>query len=417
MRVTSFCINDYMTWRVNEFCGPQMPRMEFPTELVGEGKVKVWMPKHGGLLPSKLPVFFNPIMELNRDVAVLALQAFQRLVGRRVDVCEPLAGCGVRGVRFAIEVEGVTHVWLNDINEKAAGLAELNVKENSVEGLVSVENLDANLFLSMHAAPRRRFDYVDVDPFGSPAPYLDSTVRAARDGGLIALTATDMAPLCGVHPRACVRKYGGKPLRTEYCHELALRLLAGSLATVAARHDVGVRMVFCHSTDHYIRLYAVANCGAQRADTSLTEMGYVQHCFNCFHRETTKAMLKQECPECHGKLYMAGPLWLGKTFDKNFVVKMQKELLKKKLKQEKRVSKLLFLAENEADASPTYYVIDKICDKYGLPAPPSESIIKRLEKASYTASLTHFHRRGIKTDALAKTMKEILVHQTQNVPT
>jgi tRNA G26 N,N-dimethylase Trm1 len=73
------------------------------------------------------------------------------------------------------------------------------------------------------------------------------------------------------------------------------------------------------------------------------------------------------------------------------------------------------LAENEADAPSTYYVIDKICDKYGLPASPSESVIKRLEKANCTASLTHFHRRGIRTDALAKTMKEILTNQKQSL--
>lgn len=391
-----------------------MPRLGFPVELLAEGKAKVWTPKRGKALPSRLPVFYNPVMELNRDMAVLALQAFQQSLNREVDVCEPLTGCGVRGIRFALEVEGIKHVFLNDISEKAATLAEKNVEENGVEKLVSVKNSDANLFLSQHAAPRMRFDYVDVDPFGSPVPYMDSAVRAMRDDGLIALTATDMAPLCGVHPRACVRKYGGKPLRTEYCHELAIRLLTGSLASTAARHDVGVRLVFCHSTDHYIRVYAVTSYGAQKADSSIREMGYVLHCFNCFHRETANGLftsLKQECPECHGKLSLAGPLWLGKIFDKDFIAKMQKELSKKKLKQEKRISKLLFLTENEADAPATYYVIDKICDKYELPAPSTESITKQLEKAG-RAMLTHFHKRGIKTNAAEKTVKEIIMKET-----
>lgn len=381
----------------------------FQTEQIQEGKAKVWIPKHGNVLPSKLPVFFNPVMELNRDVAVLALQAFQRITKCEVDVCEPLAGCGIRGVRFAVEVEGIKHVWLNDINEKAAELARLNAKENDVERLISVENSDANFFLSQHAAPRKRFDYVDVDPFGSPVPYLDSAVRAVRDGGLIALTATDMAPLCGVHPRACVRKYGGRPLRTEYCHELAVRLLTGSLALSAARHDVGVNVIFCHSTDHYIRVYANASYGAQKADSSIKEMGYILHCFNCFHRETTREIPKQrECPECHGKLNNAGPLWLGKIYDKDYIARMQRELPKKKLKQEKRIGKMLFLAEKEADAPPTYYVIDKICDKHGLPAPSTENVIKQLKEAGHIAISTHFHKRGIKTDAPTKIITETI---------
>jgi tRNA (guanine26-N2/guanine27-N2)-dimethyltransferase len=390
--------------------------LEFSVELVTEGGVKVWIPKREKALPSRLPVFYNPVMELNRDMAVLALQAFQRLSGRGVDACEPLAGCGVRGVRFAVEVEGIKQVFLNDINTKAVALAKKNAKENGVEKLVSIENLDANLFLSHHAAPRRRFDYVDIDPFGSPVPYLDSAVRAARNGGMIALTATDMAPLCGVHPRACVRKYGGKPLRTEYCHELAVRLLAGSLTITAARHEVGIRIVFCHSTDHYIRVYAIAEYGAQKADDSLKKMGYVLHCFNCFHRETSKRLftpLKEGCPACHTRLSVAGPLWLEGIFDKGFIKKMRKELPKKKMKQEKRISKLLFLTENEAEASATYYVIDKICDKYGLPAPSTESIIAQLEKISYTTVSTHFHKRGIKTNATAKVMKEVIMKEVE----
>ena len=383
----------------------------FPVELVHEGRARIWIPKHENVEPSKLPVFFNPIMELNRDIAVLALQAFQRMIGRDVNVCEPLAGCGVRGMRFALEVEGIGQVWLNDINKKAAEVASLNAKENGMERLVSIENLDANLFLSRYAAPRKRFDYVDVDPFGSPAIYLDSAVRAVRDGGMIALTATDMAPLCGVHPRACVRKYGGKPLRTEYCHESAVRLLAGSLVSTAAKHEVGVRVVFCHSTDHYIRLYAVSSYGAKKTDNSIEEMGYVSHCFNCFHREIVSGLFaapKRECPECSSRLATAGPLWLGRILDRSFCQKMQNELQRRKLRQGKRISKMLFLAENESDAPTTYYVIDKICDKYALPAPSTRSVIKQLQKEGYIAVLTHFNRRGIRANAPAKLMREII---------
>ena len=388
-------------------------KIPFSLELITEGKAKIWIPKRANTLPSHLPVFYNPIMELNRDVAVLALQVFQRDLDHKLDVCEPLAGCGVRGVRIALEVEGIGRIFLNDINEKATVLAEKNTKKNDVEKLVSANNLDANSFLSQHARPRERFDYVDIDPFGSPAPYLDSAVRAVRNKGMIALTATDMAPLCGVHPRACIRKYGGKPLRTEYCHELAVRLLAGCLASTTARHDIGVRIAFCHSTDHYIRVYAVIDYGAQKADNSLKEMGFVLHCFECFHRETVPGIftrLGRECPECHGKLSIAGPLWLGKIFDRDFVARMQKELSKKGMKQAKRIGKLLFSAENEADSPATYYVIDKVCDRYELRAPTTKDVVKQLEKAGYPTVLTHFHRRGIKTVAPARTIKEIITN-------
>ncbi|MDH5437451.1 MAG: tRNA (guanine(10)-N(2))-dimethyltransferase [Candidatus Bathyarchaeota archaeon] len=389
--------------------------IDFPTEVVREGKTSIVVPRLEAYVkevweyaPSKAPVFYNPAMELNRDVAVLALQTYQRTVSKEISVCEPLAGCGIRGVRFAIEVEGIRKLVLNDINSEAAKLAKLNAERNNLAERVLVMNEDANLLLSRYAAPRKRFDSIDVDPFGSPAPYLDSAVRALRDGGLLALTATDMAPLSGVHPKACVRKYGGKPLRTGYCHELAVRLLIGSLTMTTAKHGIGIEVVFSHSTDHYIRAYAVFHRGAKQADNSVRKMGYVLHCFNCFHRETSKGILppwKRECTECGSKLNVAGPLWLGKIFDEEFSVLMEGEVAGRNLGQEKKILKLLSLAKSEAEAPITYYAIDKICDKLNLRIPPLTKTMDELRGAGFQAVPTHFNSRGIRTDAPISVLK------------
>jgi tRNA (guanine26-N2/guanine27-N2)-dimethyltransferase len=239
---------------------------------------------------------------------------------------------------------------------------------------------------------------------------LDSALRALRDGGLLALTATDMAPLCGVHPKACLRKYGGKPLRSEYCHELAVRLLAGCLASMAAKHDIGINVLFSHSTDHYIRIYVTIHHGAKRADRSLQNMGYVLHCFQCFHRETVKELFSAEkmCGECGFKLSFAGPLWLGKIFDADFVVAMEKEAAKKGFKHGGRIEKLLSLAREEANALATYFVVDKFCDKLGLPTPALKTVISELKKEGFTALPTHFNSKGFRTNAPAKTIKMVL---------
>jgi len=390
--------------------------IDFPAETITEGRVKVLVPRLKAFVkspseyaPSKAPVFYNPVMELNRDLAVLALQAYQRIVNREISVCEPLTGCGVRGIRFASEVRGIKEVLINDINKRAYQLAEHNVKINGLNERVTVKNEDANLLLAHHGAPRERFDAIDVDPFGSPVPYLDSAIRALRNNRLLALTATDMAPLCGVHPKACIRKYGGKPLRTEYCHELALRLLAGCLAQTAAKRDMGVRLLFSHSTDHYIRTYAVIKYGAKNADESLKQMGYVLHCFRCFHRETAKGLFAEaslECSECGSKLSISGPLWLGQLSDRQFCELMKEENHLQTLKLKERIGKILALVKNEADAPATYYVPDKICDVLGLPVPAVKKVMEALQKAGYNASLTHFDSKGIKTNASATVVKE-----------
>ena len=396
----------------------------FQTEVVEEGKVRFAVPKletymksQKEYVPSGAPVFYNPIMELNRDIAILALQAYQKKLGRKIRVCEPLTGCGVRGIRLAAEVDGIKKVVVNDLSREAAKLARFNVEQNNMTKHISVVNEDANLLLNRYAAPHKRFDYIDVDPFGSPVLYIDSAVRALRDGGLLALTATDMAPLCGVYPKACVRKYGGRPLRTEYCHELAVRLLAGCLATIAARHEMRIKVLFSHSTNHYIRLYASVHYGAKQADISIQKMGYILHCFACFHRETSEGIfshLKQECPECDAQLKTAGPLWLGELFDEDFCSLMEKDVERRHLKQEKRIVKLLSLAKNEAKAPITYFVVDKFCDKLNLPTPSTIKVMEELRNMGFQAVLTHFNSKGIRTDASANVVKEIITRVLNN---
>ncbi len=390
----------------------------FPTETIMEGKVKVVAPKLSAYVkkpsdyaPSKAPVFYNPTMEPNRDLAVSALQVHQKLLGREVSVCEPLTGCGLRGVRFAVEVKGVRTVFLNDIKPESVRLARFNAELNKVEDRVEVANEDANLFLSRNAAPRKRFDYLDIDPFGPPVPYMDSAIRALRNGGLIALTATDMAPLCGVHARACLRKYGGQPLRTEYCHEIAVRLLIGCLVMMAAKHAIGIEVKFSHSIDHYIRTYATVHYGARRADKSIQQMGYILHCFSCFHRETVTGIaspLNHVCPSCGAKLSVAGPLWLGRIADRKFCSLMELEAEGRALRQEKRLLKMLALVKNEAEAQVTYFAVDKICDKLNLPVPAQKKVLDKVREAGFQAVLTHFNSRGFRTDAPANLVKKII---------
>jgi tRNA (guanine26-N2/guanine27-N2)-dimethyltransferase len=393
-------------------------KVDFPSEIVKEGKVKVLVPKLKAYMkqpsdyaPSKAPVFYNPLMELNRDIAVLALRAYQRMVNRELAICEPLTSSGIRALRFATEIHDVKKVLISDINKSAFNLAKHNVRLNGLQNRVTVRHTDANCLLSCHGAPHKRFDAVDVDPFGSPAPYLDSAVRALRNNGILAVTATDLAPLCGVHPKACIRKYGGKPLRTEYCHELAVRLLAGCAATLAAKHDIGIRVVFSHSTDHYVRVYADISYGAKKADASVKNLGYVLHCFSCLHRETAKEPFTkrlEHCPECGSKMDYAGPLWLENIFDKQFCELMAKENTHTAFGNSVRIAKLLSLAKSEADAPATYYVLDKISGKLALPVPSVNAMLQILRDNGFQAFLTHFNSRGIRTAASALIVQNLL---------
>jgi len=221
-----------------------------------------------------------------------------------------------------------------------------------------------------------------------------------------------MAPLCGVHPKACIRKYGGKPLRTEYCHELAVRLLAGSLAMTAAKYEMGISIIFSHSTDHYVRIYATAKYGAKKGNENVRNMGYILHCFKCLHRETVKRLFlikhSGKCVECGSKISVAGPLWLGKLFDGQFCELIRKEVKRRAFKQGKKIRKILTLIENEVEAPITYYVVDKLSDSLNLPVPPVKKVIEALKERGFQAVLTHFNSTGIRSNASASDMKELL---------
>ena len=388
----------------------------FPSEIIREGKVQILVPKLAAYgvvpsdyAPSKAPVFYNPVMEFNRDLTVLAFKAYQHIVNHAISICEPFTSQGIRGIRFAAEVDGVTRILLSDINTSAYELAKHNIELNKQQDKITIKNKDANCVLSCNASPKKRFDIVDIDPFGTPVPHLDSAFTALKNKGLLAATATDLAPLCGVHAKACLRKYGGKPLRTEYCHELAVRLLAGCMASLAAKHDIGIRILFSHSSDHYIRVYAQIAYGCQKADESIKTTGYILHCFNCMHREIGhRPFGTYQCPECGSKMEHAGPLWKGSISDPAFIEQVIEENQSTAFKNNAKITKLLTQTKNEATAPATYYVIDKLSGKLNLPAPSNQAFITALHNSGYIAVPTHFNPRGIKTDAPALILHKLL---------
>lgn len=382
--------------------------LPFPVRRIREGKAIILIPDVEVDEPTKAPVFYNPRMKMNRDSAILAVSTLHRRYGRLLSLCEPMCGTGVRGIRLALEAEGVGEVVMGDLNPLAVELAERNINLNGVSNRVRVRLLEANLLLSLHDRPYGRFDYVDVDPFGSPIPFIDSAIRSCRDGGLLALTATDMPPLCGLYPEVCLRRYGGLPLRTDYCHEVALRLLAGSLVREAARHDVAATPLFSYAADHYIRLYALLEEGARKADKRLSDLGYLLHCPNCLHRAASHEYpSSRACPRCGSKMMLGGPLWLGSLSDPDFCSEML-QMARGRMDLDSRLPRIIRLSMEEAALPPTFYHIDVICSRLGLSSLPTELVVSALREAGYRASRTHIHGRGVKTEASIAELEEVL---------
>ncbi|MCP8318041.1 MAG: tRNA (guanine(10)-N(2))-dimethyltransferase [archaeon] len=369
-----------------------------------EGKTTLLVPKVSieSDVPPKMPAFYNPQAKLNRDLSIFIYKAMARRLSGHIRMADSLAGIGARGVRVAVESPEIGEVFMNDLNPVAIDYAKASAKMNEVYDKCSFSIMDACHFLIEHSSPRDRFEIVDIDHFGSPAPYLDCAVRAVRDKGLISITATDTAVLCGIYPKVSARKYFGYSLNTEYCHEIGIRLLLGALAHSAMRLDIGINPLFSHSTRHYIRIYATISSGASYADETRDSLGYILHCFNCFNRKISST-IEKNCDECGEIFRFAGLLWIKEIHDKNFL-----SYLLNNIDLNKECEKMIRNSLNEADMPPTYYIPDKIADKLQLNVPKLNYIINSIKDKGYRATRSAINSKGIKTDAPSSVIIEII---------
>ena len=375
---------------------------EYKIKTVEEGLTKIQFPEFDKI-SSDAPVFYNPHMELNRDISILALQTFQKQEDRNINICDLFGGSGIRGVRYKNEIDGVGHVFINDISETANEYERHNVELNNLK--------DIEIFQHDARMHRGEFDVIDIDPFGTPSPFLDSAGYCSRRNSLLCVTATDTSALCGTYKEPCIRKYNAKPYKSEYCHETGIRILAGFVALTLAKYSKSIEVKLSHSTEHYMRLYIEVKKGSKKSDECLKNIGYISHCKHCLYREENKGLATSTpniCPECGEKLIQAGPLWLGEIQNEEFISKMIAESENKKLNTKKDVLKLLESCSIEAKSPATFYDVHKICKILKISAPKLDLVFGNLEKEGFEAVKTHFNPLGIKTNAPLKKIKEII---------
>ncbi len=87
---------------------------DYKLKTIEEGTTKIEFPEYEKV-SSDAPVFYNPHMELNRDISILALQTYQKEHGKDINICDLFGGSGIRGIRYKNEINGVGDVSINDI--------------------------------------------------------------------------------------------------------------------------------------------------------------------------------------------------------------------------------------------------------------------------------------------------------------
>jgi len=368
----------------------QIPDETF--EEIIEGQTKVLVPKKSitDKVPPKEPAFFNPKARLTRDYSMIAYGAFlKKFAGPKIFL-EGLSGVGIRGLRAASELS-FEKVVINDLNPSALKLAKYSAQLNNLKN-IEYSELEVCRFLSNHSTKGERGSIVDIDPFGSPAEFFDCGLRATMHGGILSTTATDLQVLNGLYQNACKRKYGGIPLRAEYGNEMAIRLILGCLRMVAGRIGVEIVPLFAESNMHYYRTYVRVLIRQDQKEN----IGYILHCKNCGNRKISFEQ-SNECELCKSKIDVAGPLWIDKIFDKQFVEDMILKI--PELTIDKVCEKTLQKCLLESEMPGTYFTLDEIASKMKLSPPKLEDAIKNLQKNGYVASPTSFCPTGFRTNA------------------
>src|SRR3989338_2156262 len=336
--------------------------------LIIEGKASIEV-NPAKVVSKKMEVFYNPLMELNRSVSVLLLNS----IGKKgMQIALPLAGTGVRGIRFLKELDKgiIKSVCMNDYSKKAVSSIKKNLKLNKISSKVKVSMNDANLFL----LNSKGFDYIDIDPFGSPNPFLYSSAKRLSRNSILAVTATDTSSLAGSHIKACIRKYWAMPLRTAIMHEIGLRILIRKCQLIAAQYDKALVPVYSYSSDHYLRVYMECRKGKSHVDSVLKMHG--------FHEN-------------------AGPLWLGSLWNTKIA-----EAVFGLNKEQKYAKFLKTISEESPIDSVGFYHLPSLASRHGN-MPRIGQLISELKSRGFKAARTHFMENSIRSNVPYEGLIEI----------
>ena len=382
---------------------------------ITEGQTKLLVPKNSldEKVPPRYPAFFNPLARLNRDLSIyiynIFLDEYENNKNNQITFADAFGGIGSRGLRVAVEVPKVSKIYINDINELAITAAKESAHlNNAYEKCIFSINEVCKFLISRPTERNKRFTIVDLDPFGSPSPFIECVLRSVENEGLISITATDTAVLSGIYQNVCLRKYFGLSINNTYSNEVAIRLIISSTALMAARLGISLSPIFVHSNRHYFRVFLKASISNSKANMVFDNLGYIKHCFKCGERNFSRYYSKDLCPICSSKFNVAGQLWIGKLFDKIIITNLIKKHFSGDFNNDKKnqqIKQIFDISVEELDDMPYYFSVDEIGSKLRTSPKKLSKIIEEIICSGYRASRTIFRPTGLKTTA---SMSDIL---------
>ncbi|KAF9914154.1 RNA methyltransferase tRNA(m5U54)methyltransferase [Lobosporangium transversale] len=434
---------------------------------VTEGKATI-------LFPDTNEVFYNPIQQFNRDISIAAIRTWDEIfqeeraakraekqarkeaaaakraqegleplperefpqgavdptAPRGITILEALSASGLRSIRYAKEIPNVKHILTNDLEADAVASIKRNAEFNGISSdLLEPHQGDAIDVLYQHRDPLKRYDVIDLDPYGTASPFIDGAVQAVSDGGLLCVTCTDLGVLAGSnYTETCYAKYGGHPVKAEFCHEVALRLVLNTLSASAARYKRHIVPMVSLSIDYYLRVFVrvYSSAAEVKMTASKTCLAYV--CSGCQSSYTqslgkvsenakgnkkfgvnTGPPVNQTCEHCGSRFHVAGPMWGKELHSVAFIERMLNHVkgATALYQTQPRILGMLTVCKEEIE-TPFYYTANGLSGTIHCTSIPLLNVVSALLHDGYRVSGSHAAQGSIKTDAPSSAVWDVM---------
>jgi tRNA (guanine26-N2/guanine27-N2)-dimethyltransferase len=260
-------------------------------------------------------------------------------------VLDALSATGLRALRYASELPFVTKVVANDLSASAIKSMKKNIEYNELK-TIQPNLADARVYM-YGLDNASKFDVIDLDPYGTAAPFMDAAVQAAKDGGLLCVTCTDAGVWASTgYSEKAFSLYGGIPMKGLHSHEGGLRLILNSLAMSAAKYGMAIEPLLSLSIDFYARVFIriyrspaqvkftagntmlVYNCDSGCGAWTTQPLGSTRSKLDrkgnpVYHHSLAKGPTAgPHCEHCGTKTHIAGPMWGGPLHNPQFIQKI-----------------------------------------------------------------------------------------------
>jgi len=428
-------------------------------------------------------VFYNKVQVLNRDLSIQVIKLFSEKVlaerneryqtklaryeelskdpsqmkGKNNELKEPrspragitildaLSASGLRSIRYLKEIPLAEHVTINDLSIEATRLAKENCIRNEVPlERVRINNADATMLMYENRDPLHQFDVIDLDPYGTAAPFLDAAVQSVADGGLLCITCTDMTVLGGKYPEVCFYKYNSMPVRGRYLHELSLRMLLHTIDMTANKYKRYIVPWLSMSIDYYVRVFVRVFDSAAEVKNACLKRMHVLQCQDCptyvlqplgqfnpkngnYNAATMHSLNNTgTCPTCDShKFKLGGPYYSSLLHDSSILDTLLTRLkvssehdLQFPVPTKKRLLGLLtVMAEENTVDLPLFYSLPEISSAVQSGCPTNAEFRAALGNAGYNMVQFHHEATAIKTNAPSTVIWDIMRTYKQLHPT